>query len=167
MVILKRLQTIRRALWMTTALLVVVSGWVIARAWQDLKIQAAAGSQGSVSSPHDSQANITVDRFVGEDGHSLKNELTESLGRPLQRPLFDPPPPVTVAPPPPPRLRVRLLGTALEAERAQAIVALASGETRFVGVGDDIDGSRIVSINDNAIVIHHQGSDVTLTVEGT
>jgi hypothetical protein len=92
-------------------------------------------------------------------------------GRPLRRPLFDPPPVVAVVVKPPPQpLRVKLLATVVEPENSTAMLKHANGQVVFRKVGEtlgaDENGTEILKIETGAISVRRGQEQLRLTVEG-
>src|SRR5580698_3756268 len=92
-------------------------------------------------------------------------------GRPLRRPLFDPPPVVAVVVKPPPQpLRVKLLATVVEPENSTAMLKQANGQVVFCKVGDSLGadeaGTEILKIETGAISVRRGQEQLRLTVEG-
>ena len=90
------------------------------------------------------QAPVVVD-VKSAPGLSL-DELAVIWQRDLRQPLVDPSPPEPPKPPPPPRLAVRLLGTAVEADRRYGLLRLSNNTTVVRPVGAEVEGFEVVSI---------------------
>jgi hypothetical protein len=92
-------------------------------------------------------------------------------GRPLRRPLFDPPPVVAIVVKPPPQpLRVKLLATVVEPENSTAMLKHANGQVVFCKVGDSLGadeaGTEILKIETGSISVRRGQEQLRLTVEG-
>jgi hypothetical protein len=93
-------------------------------------------------------------------------------GRPLRRPLFDPPPPAPVVLPkaPPKPIRAQLVATVIEGEDSTAMLRLASGRVAFSKVGDVIEGeepkTEILKIEAGSVSVRRGNEETRLTVEG-
>jgi len=127
--------------------------------------QAQGSSQPTTSVPASPLAAYPLDRFSAT----------------RERPLFSPsrrlpPPPVVVVaappppPPPPPPLpppTVTVLGIVTGAEGGRAIVQVApANEVRRVRTGDDINGWKIVSIDQRQLVLSLDSRSATFTMFG-
>lgn len=94
-----------------------------------------------------------------------------SWQRLLRRPLYDPPPvPKKIVKKKPRPIKVKLMGTILEAENSQAFVKLSNGavELRRVGdqVSDDPRDGQIALIMASEIVIRRDDGEFHVTVDG-
>jgi hypothetical protein len=83
--------------------------------------------------------------------------------RDLRRPLFDPAPAPTERPAEP-SLAIRLLGTAVEADRRYGLFRLSNNHTTVRPVGSDVDGFEVVSIERGRARLRAGGRDYELLV---
>jgi len=96
------------------------------------------------------------------------SDIKQISRRLWQRPLKDPPPAIPTLPPPPPappRLRVELIGTAINPGGNAAVLREASGQTRYCVVGSRVDSARVIAIRDGEVVLRHGQHDITLQKE--
>lgn len=117
---------------------VVVAGW-IARprpSWEPPVIPTKAPTVESAVNEV-----LTVDPVV----------LAAVARRDWQRPLHDPP--VAQQPPPPPKQRpqLELVGTAVENDRAYAMIRVAGAATKVFVVGDELAGFEITAITRGSV----------------
>lgn len=61
-------------------------------------------------------------------------------------------------------LITKLLGTAIEGDRAYAILLNGRQETKLRRAGDFIDGARLLEVTTDQVVLDHEGTTVTLAV---
>ena len=141
-------------LWLTTAALLLacvgVAAWAVLAPLDDTE-SAAAGS--------------TATRPATEPSAAEAGEINDAAwSRDLRQPLYDAPPPAAVAPPAPPPLPVTLLGTAVDAGRAQALLKLPDGRTRFAGVGEVVAGVEVLAVGPGSVEVRFNGRTATLTL---
>ena len=151
--------TPRRAnnlLWLTAAALAAASVGVVAWA---LFVPVDAGASAVVEAtttrpstkPAD-MANATMD--------------TAAWSRDLRRPLYDAPPAAPAAPVAAAPLAVKLVGTAVDAGRGQALLILPGGHMRFVDVGETAGGVEVLAVAPGSADVRFNGERVTLSVPG-
>ncbi len=88
--------------------------------------------------------------------------------RDLLRPLYDPKPVVKVTPKPqPPKLPVTLVGTVLEPGFSYGMFKTRDGRTKFVRVGQAVEGAELLAITDNEATVKFGGREIVLKVQKT
>ena len=80
----------------------------------------------------------------------------------LRRPLFDPKP--VKQEPVRPRLEVELVGAVVEPNAAYGIFRTKAGQDVLAGVGEEVAGAKVVSIEEGKAVLELAGQTFTLTV---
>lgn len=107
------------------------------------------------------------------------NNAVEPAARPLKdyeivwkrnllAPLYDAAPVVAVkAPAPPPKLPVTLLGTVVEPGHTYGMFRDKDGRTKFVRVGQSIDGAEVKTITGDGATVLFAGREITLKAEKT
>ena len=85
--------------------------------------------------------------------------------RNLLAPLFDPTPEAAAKAAPPPKLPVTLLGTVVEPGHTYGMFRDKEGRTRFVRVGQSVDGAEVRAITADGATVLFAGREMTLKVE--
>ena len=87
--------------------------------------------------------------------------------RDLRKPLFDPKPKRVAkpAPPPPPKPAFKLVGTVVEGEdNSLGLFRTRNGETKFKGVGEMIEGAKVLEIREGGVTVQLQGRRIEMKV---
>jgi len=85
--------------------------------------------------------------------------------RNLLAPLFDPAPEAAARAAPPPKPPVTLLGTVVEPGHTYGMFRDKEGRTKFVRVGQSVDGVEVKAITADGATVLFAGREVTLKVE--
>jgi len=95
-------------------------------------------------------------------------DYTVIYRRNLLRPLYDPKPVVKVAAKPkPPKLPVTLVGTVLEPGFSYGMFKTKDGRTKFVRVGQAVEGAELLAITDKEATVKFGGREIVLKVQKT
>ena len=150
-------QRLRSWLWITAAACIVAALGIVVLAWRTPYLDAADQASRRVittAATTDDQSKLPgVEQFA---------PLMDTASR-LRRPLFDPPPPAPPKAKPPPPLRVRLAGTIIDPEDAQAMLIGSSGAIQFLRVGDVIDDATILEITESSVRVEYHNEEHQLT----
>lgn len=86
----------------------------------------------------------------------------------LQRPLYDAPPSAVAkqsATPKPRSLNIKLAGTVVEPGKSMALFTTSTGKMELKGIGDDIDGARLLDIVLDRVSVQYRGKTIDLVLE--
>lgn len=86
--------------------------------------------------------------------------------RDLRKPLYDPKPKAVIkVAPVKPKLTIQLLGTVVEPGFTYAILKDSKGKTKFVSVGQSLDGAELKSISAKSITVIFNGEEQILSTK--
>jgi len=127
----------------------------------------AAALPVSMAEPARRQDGAADDRTAPDgDVTGPLSDYADIWQRDLRKPLHDPKPVAKAAKPAPkPKLAVRLMGTVLEPGFTYAMLRGKSGETKFVGVGQSLDGAEVVEVAVSSATVRFHGDLITLKIE--
>jgi hypothetical protein len=143
----------KRLLWAVNAALAAALAASLASAFWPLR----GGQAGSLPSAERDKAG-TPQRPAAQ---TLEDYAV--IGRrDLRAPLFDTPP-ATLAPKPP-MLNVELTGTSVEGANSLAMFRTPDGQIKIAGVGQAIDGAKVVEIKAHSVILRFGSQLIELNV---
>ncbi|MEM9420560.1 MAG: type II secretion system protein N [Planctomycetota bacterium] len=152
------IRTQRRLYYLSTAVLGVATAWLWATNLDGVNREA---SETITESKTVSTAVVSQT----DQSPTLNQPYTPNTfrGLILRAPLYDPPPPPPPQAAPPPPLRLKLLGTVVEAGgNSEAILMTSAGQVEMHRVGATVDNAQITSIDADTITLLYHDQTVTL-----
>jgi hypothetical protein len=110
----------------------------------------------------------TVNTHPLDTAEPTPQDFLQLWGRPLRRPLYDPPPPKPEVKELPP-LQLELLGTIIEPPNSIAIIRSGQGSSEYKRIGDQLgpadSPASLIEIGPSEIVVERSGQRITLGVQ--
>lgn len=144
----------RQLLWFLNAALAVAVAAAAVALCRPLRVEVLMGPASAATDTPDTQPVPSVGPLA---------EYAVIAERDLRRPLEDPKP-IEAAAPAPPKLSVQLLGTVIEPSSSLALLRTAGGQSKFLSVGDCLEGATVKAIGTNEATVEFAGQVVTLRV---
>ena len=146
----------RRLLIAANILLVVGIGLCAWSAWV-LPVHVADAREGAGKGGHE---RTKADQAV--TGALAQYAVIHA--RPWRKPLFDPKPTaVKAVKKPEPKMTAVLTGTITDPGFSRAVFRTRGGEEKLIGVGEVIDGAKVLKIAYEQVVVEFHGKELTLT----
>jgi len=105
-------------------------------------------------------SDVHTPQVRGRDAYAIIHS------RHYDKPLYDSKPVVAEKKPPPkPKLNAKLVGTALDPGFTYGFFRDSHGQTKMIGVGQTIEGAKVLEIKRESAVVEFHGDTLTLIVE--